>query len=406
LLTFLVWLLFPESMRMITNWAQLFLPWVNPDLGRLTGAIYAMIAVLVIACPCALGLATPTALMVGSGMGAEKGVLIRTGDALQTMQDVKMIVFDKTGTLTYGKPELLAIIPVNPDEERIIMEIAAGLESVSEHTLAHAILQKASEMKVAYASPSQFEAIQGKGIKGTIGDTNYFLGSRNWFMENKVDTFEMDTNPLLQSYPEATVLYLASDTKLLGAFVVADKVRSEAAEVIAKLHEMGIKTALLSGDLKKTADAIAQRIGIDRVDAEVLPGDKAKIIQQYREQYGIVAMIGDGINDAPALKQADIGIAMGMGTDIAIEAADITLVRNHLESLIIAVNLSKETFKKIKQNLFWAFFYNLIAIPLAIMGLLHPLIAEAAMATSSVSVVTNANLLRRKKLLQKVTGNR
>jgi P-type Cu+ transporter len=408
LLTFLAWFIFPDSLRMITNWAQSFLPWVNPDLGRLTGAIYAMIAVLVIACPCALGLATPTALMVGSGMGAEKGVLIRTGDALQTMQDVKIVVFDKTGTLTYGKPELLAIVPVNPDDERIIMEIAAGLESVSEHTLAHAVLQKASDMKIDHVSPSAFEAIQGKGIKGTIHDMEYYLGSRIWLNENKIDTLELDTNPLLQNHPEATLLYLASRNTLLGALVVADKVRTEAAEVIAKLHSMGIKTALLSGDLKKTANAIAKRLGIDRVDAEVLPGEKARIIQSYKEQYGIVAMIGDGINDAPALKQADIGIAMGMGTDIAIEAADITLVRNHLESLIVAVNLSKETFKKIKQNLFWAFFYNLIAIPLAIMGLLHPLIAEAAMATSSVTVVTNANLLRRKNLLplQMVSGNR
>ncbi|HNX01060.1 MAG TPA: heavy metal translocating P-type ATPase, partial [Candidatus Cloacimonadota bacterium] len=370
-----------------------------PDLGRITGAIYAMIAVLVIACPCALGLATPTALMVGSGMGAEKGVLIRTGEALQTMKDVKIIVFDKTGTLTYGKPELLSIIPVNDENERTIMEIASSLESVSEHPLAHAILQKALEQQITYQAPADFQAVQGKGIRGKLNNEYYILGSHHWCQENGIDTMDLDTNPLLQAYPEATILYLASQSKLMGAFLIADRIREEAENVIARLHEMGIQTALLSGDLKKTANAIAQRLGIDRVDAEVLPGDKANIIKTYQSHYGTVAMIGDGINDAPALKQADIGIAMGKGTDIAIEAADITLVRSHLESVLIAVNLSKATFTKIKQNLFWAFFYNLIAIPLAIMGLLHPLIAEAAMATSSVTVVTNANLLRKKNLL-------
>lgn len=282
-LTFLAWFIFPGSMRMITDLAQQFLPWVNPNLGRLTGAIYAMIAVLVIACPCALGLATPTALMVGSGMGAERGVLIRTGEALQTMKDVRMIVFDKTGTLTYGKPELLSILPFNPGEELQVMEIAAGLESVSEHTLAHAVLQKATEMKVDYVSPTNFEAIQGKGIMGTIRDIEYFLGNRNWLIENKIDTLDMDTNPLIHAYPEATTLYLASKDKLVGVLIVADKVRSEAAEVIACLHEMGIQTALLSGDLKKTANAIALRLGIDNVDAEVLPGEKAKIVQAYRK---------------------------------------------------------------------------------------------------------------------------
>jgi len=355
----------------------------------------ASIAVLVIACPCALGLATPTALMVGSGIGANRGILIRNGEALQTMKDIRVIVFDKTGTLTYGHPELVQIIGKDADQARLL-SLAATLETGSEHPLAKAIIRKAKQDGLPLDKVTDFISEAGKGISGSIAGEVYHLGNQALLEQKQISLGEVNLAQNLYSY--ATPVYLADATKVLAIFMIADTIKTEAKAVISALLAQDILPVMISGDNINTARAIAAQCGIETVLANVLPQDKAEEVRKLQAAYGAVAMVGDGINDAPALKQADIGIAMGQGTDIAIEAADITIVRSDLNSLITAINLSKQTFIKIRQNLFWAFFYNLIAIPLAVLGLLHPVIAEIAMAGSSITVVTNANLLKRKKL--------
>jgi len=395
--TFLGWYFFPDKIQMLTMLMERYIPWKMMAYDRLGTAIMATIATLVIACPCALGLATPTALMVGSGIGALKGILIRNGEALQRMKDVRVMVFDKTGTLTYGKPELIKIIPVNDNEEHIL-RLSASLEAGSEHPIARAVVTTAQQKNISPAFVDDFKATPGKGITAKLEDKTYYLGSLDFIAEIIKDAKALAEDLPLAAYPYATKVYLADETALLGCLVVADAVKQEAPAIVKELKKMGIVSVMISGDNETAAAAIAKQCGIDRYLANVLPEQKSIQIRNLQQQLGVVAMVGDGINDAPALKQADIGIAMGQGTDIAIEAADITIVRSDLEALIKAIKLSKATFRKIKQNLFWAFFYNLIAIPLAVSGLLHPVVAEMAMATSSVTVVTNANLLRSVRL--------
>jgi Cu+-exporting ATPase len=372
-----------------------FVAWmlIPTDGSNLANALMAAIATLVIACPCALGLATPTALMVGSGIGANRGILIRNGEALQRMRDVNAIVFDKTGTLTYGKPEVIKMVSMMDSDENNL-RIAAALESASEHPIARAIVSYAAAQELQLPVREHFSSVAGKGITGTIEGKEYFLGSASYLLEQGIE-IELVKEA---AYAHATNILLAGEGKQKAVFYVADTIKADAVAVLADLKARGIRTFLMSGDNEGTANAIAKLCGIQNVMARVMPADKANKIKELQAQGMVVAMVGDGINDAPALKQADIGFAMGLGTDIAIEAADITLLRGDLKLIPTAINLSLQTFRKIRQNLFWAFFYNLIAIPLAALGILHPVMAEIAMASSSITVVTNANLLKKAKI--------
>ncbi len=396
-ITFLVWIIYPDKMQQLSLMLIDYIPWAVITQDRLGAAIMATIAVLVIACPCALGLATPTALMVGSGIGAAKGVLIRNGEALQLMKDIKVMVFDKTGTLTYGKPELIKLLPINTDENSLL-RLCASLEAGSEHPISRTIVKSAKARNIELSPIQNFKSVSGKGIQAEIEKQTYYAGSEDYIAEQGVSIKNLVRDLPLAQFVYATRIFLANQDEVLGCLLVSDTIKPEAAAVVKELRNLGIKSVMLSGDNETVALAIAKQCGIEHVLANVLPENKAIQIRNLQSQLGAVAMVGDGINDAPALKQADIGIAMGQGTDIAMEAADITIVRSELTALIVAIKLSRATFRKIKQNLFWAFFYNLIAIPLAVMGLLHPVIAEMAMATSSITVVTNANLLRKVKL--------
>src|SRR6056297_444154 len=394
--TFILWLVFPDAFRSVGFWAQSFIPWVNPTLGTFTLALFATIAVLVIACPCALGLATPTALMVGSGMGAENGVLIRKGEAIQTMKDIHTIVFDKTGTITKGKPEVTDIESFNGNDKDKVLIAAASTESGYEHPLGESIVKKAKEKDLNLDEISEFEAVTGKGVKALVDDKETFVGSVNLMEENNINVKEAVLDKLHELEDQGkTAMLVAKDEEIMGIIAVADTLKEDSINAINELKKLGLETAMITGDNKRTAQAIADQVGIDHVVSEVLHDGKVDKIKKLQSKFGTIAMVGDGINDAPALTQANVGIAIGTGTDIAIESSDITLVRGDLSSVVTAVKLSRATFKKIKQNLFWAFIYNTIAIPIAVLGLLHPVIAEIAMASSSVTVVTNANMLRR-----------
>ena len=402
LLTLLSRLLFPETMRTFTL-AGAFLPWVNPDLGVITLAIVAMVSVFVIACPCALGLATPTALMVGSGMGAENGILIRSGEAIQTLKDVEVVIFDKTGTITKGKPEVTDVLPALNSNitERDLLYFAASTEKGSEHPLGKAIITLARERDITLGSFDGFRAVRGQGVYADVDGSTVFVGSRRLMGENNINIEGAEETLQALEYDGKTAMLVASSGQFRGIIAVADTLKDDSIQAIAALHELGVKTAMITGDNQRTAQAISRRVGIDDVVAEVLPDGKVAAVKAFQEgsQKGgepvLVAFVGDGINDAPALTQANVGIAIGTGTDIAIEASDVTLVRGELTSVVEAINLSRATFRKIRQNLFWAFFYNVIMVPLAVVGWMHPVLAEIAMATSSITVVTNANLLRR-----------
>ncbi len=363
--------------------------------GDLSKSLGVGIAVLVIACPCALGLATPTALMVGSGMGAKNGILIRKGEAIQTMKEIKIIVFDKTGTITKGKPEVREIFSKEGIREKYLMEIAASLEKLSEHPLSKAIVEKAKLSK--YKEVKNFKILRGRGVEGKIGMKNILIGNSTLMKERNISLSDFENK--INEFEEKgyTAIIVSEDKKILGIIGVADAVKDDSIESIAKLNKQGYRTIMITGDNEKTAKAIASQVGIKEIIANVLPEDKVKKVEELQKQ-GMVSFIGDGINDAPAIKQSNVGIAMGTGTDIAIESGDLVLAKGSLNGVVQAINLSKATFKKIKQNLFWAFAYNTIAIPLAIAGVLHPVVAEIAMALSSITVVTNANLLRRKKI--------
>ncbi|MEK7399236.1 MAG: heavy metal translocating P-type ATPase [Candidatus Poribacteria bacterium] len=400
-LTFLAWIIFPEQMKSVIIWANGFIPWVNPNLGVLTSAIFATVAVLVIACPCALGLATPTALMVGSGMGAERGILIRNGSAIQTLKDVRTIVFDKTGTITKGKPEVTDIISAEGIDSDYVLKMSASVESGSEHPLGQAIVRKAMESGLSLTPLKDFQAMPGKGVMGVLEGKIITVGSAKMLGEifNKASLPSWVEKEFVRLESEAkTVMIVANNGNIEGILAVADSLKEDSIQAISELESMGIHTVMLTGDNRRTAEAIAKKVGISDVLAEVLPDGKVNAIKELQAKVGLVAMVGDGINDAPALTQADVGIAIGTGTDIAIEASDVTLVSGNLSSVVKSIKLSKATFKKIRQNLYWAYGYNILAIPLAILGLLHPVIAEIAMASSSVSVVTNANHLKKAKI--------
>lgn len=395
ILTFISFNVFPEFHVEIIRWGATFLPWINPDVGTFTLALVTATAVLVIACPCALGLGTPTALMVGSGMGAEKGILIRNGEAVQTFKDVKIIAFDKTGTITKGKPEVTDYVVTEGETEEKVLYYAATIEKASEHPLAHAIVEKAQSDNIKTGEVKDFSAIVGMGVVGIIDGERILVGNRKLMNYNNI-SYEKNEELLIRLEEEAkTAMMIARGNKLIGIIAVADPLKEDSVRAIAELESMGIKTAMITGDNRRTAAAIGKRVGISHVISEVLPDGKVEEVTRLQGQYEIVAMVGDGINDAPALKQANIGIAIGTGTDIAIEAADVTLVRGELSGLISAIKLSKGTFKKIKQNYFWAWFYNALFIPMAVIGLLHPMIGVAAMSFSSLNVVYNSLRLRK-----------
>jgi len=396
LLTFLSWLVFPEFWHSIVVWAAGFIPWVNPDMGPVALAIYATVAVLVIACPCALGLATPTALMVGSGMGAENGVLIRKGAAIQTIKDITTIVFDKTGTVTEGKPGVTDVIIFNGMDEDQLIHFSGAAESGSEHPLGEAITNYAKSTNGTSSDLSDFEAVSGRGIRATVDGRPVMVGTARLMTDADVTIGEevKDQKAALEEQAK-TVMYVALDNQLAGLIAVADTVKPDSKNAIQTLKHFGLTTVMITGDNERTAKAIAKEVGIDKVIANVMPDDKAHEVRRLQESGEFVAMVGDGINDAPALTQADVGIAIGTGTDVAIESGDIVLVQGELSAVVKAVKLSRATFLKIKQNLFWAFFYNVIMVPLAIIGVMHPVLAEIAMAFSSINVVTNSRRLQK-----------
>ena len=363
-------------------------------------ALTIFISVLVIACPCALGLATPTAIMVGTGKGAEYGVLIKGGEALEVTHQIDTIVFDKTGTITEGKPVVTDIITTTISEEELL-SIAASSEKGSGHPLGEAIVKGAEERNIKFKEISNFKAIPGHGIQVEIEGKIILLGNKKLMTENSIEVGDLGVKSDKLANEGKTPMYIAINNKLEGIIAVADTVKPSSKEAIENLHKMGIKVAMITGDNKKTADAIAKQVGIDIVLAEVLPEDKANEVKKLQEKGSKVAMVGDGINDAPALAKADIGIAIGTGTDVAIESANIVLMKGDLKDVATAIKLSKATIRNIKQNLFWAFGYNVLGIPVA-MGVLHifggpllnPMIGAAAMSLSSVSVLANALRLR------------
>ena len=366
-------------------------------------ALSIFISVLVIACPCALGLATPTAIMVGTGKGAEYGVLIKGGEALETTHKLSTLIFDKTGTITEGKPKATDIVTTNLSEEQLLI-YAASAEKGSEHPLGEAIVRAAIDRGYQLCELESFNAIPGHGIEVGIQGKQMLLGNKKLMIEKTIDVSSLSETSDQLAYDGKTPMYMAIDGQLAGIIAVADTVKESSKKAIETLHQMGIKVAMITGDNQKTADAIARQVGIDLVLAEVLPADKANEVKKLQETGVKVGMVGDGINDAPALAQADIGIAIGSGTDVAIESADIVLMKSDLMDVSTAIKLSKATIRNIKENLFWAFAYNVLGIPVA-MGLLHllggpllnPMIAAAAMSLSSVSVLLNALRLRRFK---------
>ncbi len=391
-LTFSSFLIFSDFHRSILVFMADYLPWINPDQSPLTLAFITATAVLVIACPCALGLGTPTALMVGSGKGADNGILIRNGEAVQTLKDIKVIAFDKTGTLTHGKP---VVTDTKSDDEEELISIAGALEKGSEHPLAHAILEKAKAMKIKLSDVQNFEAVTGQGITAKLNAKDVLIGNYKLMQANQLSVEKYKAEAHRLENEAKTVMFVAKETKVIGIIAVADALKDNAPQIIKAIENMGIRTAMITGDNEATAKAIAKKAGVTHVIANVLPDGKVKEIERLQKQYGLVAMVGDGINDAPALKQANVGLAIGTGTDVAIEAADVTLVRGDLITVISAITLSRAIFRKIKENYFWAWFYNAVAIPFAMMGLLHPMIGAAAMSVSSLNVVYNSLRLRK-----------
>ncbi|MDA1038196.1 MAG: heavy metal translocating P-type ATPase [bacterium] len=362
--------------------------------GDITSSLIPAVAVLVIACPCALGLATPTAILVGTGRGAEEGVLIKSGEALERGHNIDVVMFDKTGTLTKGAPVVTDVVAFDGNENEIL-ELAAGLEESSEHPLAKAVLNYASEKNIKPAKTSDFKSITGKGLQASVGKKSVLLGNAS-LMQGENISLNSNEKELSRLQDEGkTVVILAVDQKIVGLIAIADTAKDEAKLAVSTLKKQGYEIVMITGDNRRTAEAIAKELGIDQIEAEVLPDQKLEIVKAAQAKGKRVAFAGDGINDAPALTQADLGIAVGSGTDIAIEAGQIVLVGGGPEKVVTAMNLSKRTYRTIKQNLFWAFIYNIVGIPLAAFGLLNPVIASAAMAFSSISVVLNSLRLKR-----------
>jgi len=367
-------------------------------------ALTIFVTVLIVACPCALGLATPTAVMMGTGLAAKNGILIKTSKALEIAKKVNMIVFDKTGTLTKGEPVVTNIVKIKNNNESDILQIAASVERNSEHPLAQAIIEKAKEKKLELFNLDNFQAIPGKGVEAFFQSQKILLGTRKLMTENQIDIKEVEEKIKKLEKQGKTVMILSQNQNILGLVAVSDTLKDYSKEAVDILHKLGKKVAIITGDNKRVAEAIAKEIGIDQVLAEVLPQEKSAEIKKLQEMGNIVAMVGDGINDAPALAQSDLGIALGSGTDIAMETGEMILIKDDLRDVITAIDLSRYTLRKIKQNLFWAFFYNSAGIPIAA-GVLYPLtgwllnpaIAAAAMAFSSISVVLNALSMRQYK---------
>jgi Cu+-exporting ATPase len=368
----------------------------------LTYALLNFVSVLIIACPCALGLATPTSIMVGMGKGAENGILIRSSEALETAHKMQAVILDKTGTLTRGEPRLTDVLAGGGFSEEELLWLAASAERASEHPLGEAIVQGAKDRGLLPAEPEAFEAIPGHGIKATLDGRKVLLGNLKLMEREGIDVSAPKEPAERLSDEGKTPMYVAVDGRPAGLIAVADTLKEGSKEAVEALHRLGLQVVMITGDNRRTAEAIARQVNIDRVLSEVLPQDKAREVKRLQDEGLVVAMVGDGINDAPALAQADVGIALGTGTDVAMEAADITLISGDIRGVVTAIALSKATMRNIKQNLFWAFAYNTSLIPVAagvlfpFMGmLLNPILAAAAMATSSVSVVSNALRLRR-----------
>ncbi|MDP2666667.1 MAG: heavy metal translocating P-type ATPase [Candidatus Diapherotrites archaeon] len=364
-------------------------------------ALTVFVTVLIIACPCAIGLATPTAVMVGTGLGAENGILFKNAAAFERVKSLDVIVFDKTGTITHGKPEVTDVIPLFQVSEKELLGIAAAVEQLSEHPLAEAIVSAAKKSRISLPPTTKFESIPGGGVTARAGSKRVLIGTRKLFTEHRIAITNAENEMARLEHEGKTVMLVGINDRLTGLIAVADTVKEDSSAAIASLQKMGKETILLTGDNPRTAEAIGRQVGIHRVIAEVLPEDKAKIIKRLQSDGKKVAMVGDGVNDAPALAQADVGIAIGSGTDVAIETGDIILVKNSLRDVVIAIDISHYTLKKIRQNFFWAFIYNIIGIPIAAGilfpytgWLLSPVIAGTAMAFSSVSVVSNSLLMK------------
>jgi Cu+-exporting ATPase len=368
-------------------------------------ALLNAVAVLIIACPCALGLATPMAIMVGTGRGALAGILVKNAEALELLEKVDTVVVDKTGTLTEGRPKVISITATNGASENDVLRVAASLENASEHPLAAAILAAAKEKQIEPTQVSNFKSITGKGVSGVIENRPAILGNRKLLADSRLAIDSLEAAATKAEAEGQTAIFIALDNRAVGFISVADPIKPSTADAIAQLKKDKIRIVMLTGDSRATAQAIARKLGIDEVDAEVLPGQKAELIRRLQAEGRAVAMAGDGVNDAPALTQANVGIAMGSGTDVAIESAGITLLKGDLGGIARARTLSKATMRNIRQNLFFAFAYNALGVPIAagilypVFGfLLSPVFASAAMTFSSVSVITNALRLRHLKL--------
>ncbi|WP_249976681.1 heavy metal translocating P-type ATPase [Vreelandella olivaria] len=398
LASLIVWLLLPDVLRPILDWGATFLPWVNPEAATPVLAILAAVAVLVIACPCALGLATPTALMVGSGIGAERGILIRSGEAIQTFKDVRVMVLDKTGTITRGEPTLTEAVAAEGIDETRLLTLAASVENASEHPIARAIVDGARQRGIKPGEVGEFRSTGARGVSGKVGDEQILIGNRQLLTEQGVTGLDAldDAMGELEGKGRSVVI-VATDGQALGLVAVADTLKETSVEAIRGMHALGLHVVMITGDNERAARAVADEVGIDEVQAGVLPEGKVDAIRALQEKHGDhVAMVGDGINDAPALTQANVGIAIGAGADVAIEAADVTLVSGELTGVVEAMHLSRATYGKIVQNLIWASGYNIAAIPIAALGLLHPMIGVIAMTASSLSVIGNSLLLKRR----------
>lgn len=392
LVTLISWLLWFDFFGGMLQTVNNFVPWLNFEKSVFSFALMASISTLVIACPCALGLATPTAIMVGFGRGASKGILFRNGEAVEKAQTIDTVVLDKTGTITRGKPEVVEVYSSN--DENLFLKVTMSLEEYSQHPIAKSVIDECKRRGLSGVKVKDFFSVSGLGLEAEVDGKKALTGSVKYMKEKSVDLNGYEGK--IEEFEKSgyTVVITALDSLIIGVIGVADKLKSDTKEAISKLKKMGYNTVMLTGDNVVTAELIAGESGIDEVYADLMPSDKIDIIRKIQASGSRVAMVGDGINDAPALKQADLGIAIGTGTEIAIESSDITLVSGNPGSLVNAFELSKAIYKKIKQNLFAAFIYNVVAIPLAMMGLLHPAIAEIAMALSSVTIVQNSLRLK------------